>query len=148
MDGWRQEGRHYLSVEGRWEKSYIYINHYSVSTFSSSSSIYGLDWYACGWVLVLVFLCCRGMRRSESGSVWVSHVYVMSMCDRGGGGTELEAIGSSAGAIGSSAGATIFKKWDRYSKLHLQVCMMALPLSLVSLTLDFHYLLSQWPGLL
>ena len=25
--------------------------------------------------------------------------------------------------------------------------MMALPLSLVSLTLDFHYLLSQWPGL-
>ena len=43
--------------------------------------------------------------------------------------------------------ATIFKKWDRYSKLHLQVCMMALPLSLVSLTLDFHYLLSQWPGL-
>ena len=94
--------------------SYIYQSLQRINIF--------LLLYDCGWVFVLVFLCCLGLSlslglglgRSESGSVsvWVCvglslslgrSESVMSMCDRGGGWTESK-------AIGSFPGATIFKR--------------------------------------
>lgn len=65
----------YISVEGRWKRVYIYNKPNLVSTFSSSS-IYGLDWYAC------VIVCLFGLSLGRSGyeTSLVEFESVVSLC--------------------------------------------------------------------